>query len=222
MPPSRLRCAIYIRVSGRQQVKGVSLEDQEHACRAYAARAGWEVVEPLYIEPGRSAFTERLDTRIAFQKLLLDAQHHRFDVALVYKLNRFARNVPAQYAAAAELERCGVQIASATEPIERATASGRATFGMLAVMAQLQSDQLSEKMRDTRLAEARQGRLVGPVPVGYERRDGRLVPTSQAETLRLAFQMFCTGDYGATKITRAINDAGYRMPDGSPFKVTAI
>jgi DNA invertase Pin-like site-specific DNA recombinase len=56
-----------------------------------------------------------------------------------------------------------VQIASATEPIERATASGRATFGMLAVMAQLQSDQLSEKMRDTRLAEARQGRLAGPV-----------------------------------------------------------
>jgi site-specific DNA recombinase len=222
MLPNRLRCAIYIRVSGRQQVKGVSLEDQEHACRAFAARNGWTVVEPLYVEPGRSAFTERLDTRVAFQQLLADAQQRRFDVVLVYKLNRFARNVPAQYAAAAELERYGVQIASVTEPIERATASGRAIFGSLAVLAQLQSDQLSEKMRDTRLAEARQGRLVGPVPVGYERRDGQLVPTPQAEALRLAFQMLCTGDYGATKITRAINAAGYKMPDGSPFKVTAV
>lgn len=114
-------------------------------------------MEPLYIEPGRSAFDEGFDTRIAFQQLLADAQHRRFDVVLVYKLNRFARNVPAQYAAAAELERYGVQIASVTEPIERKTASGKATFGMLAVLAQLQSDQLSEKMRDTRLAEARQG-----------------------------------------------------------------
>jgi hypothetical protein len=130
--------------------------------------------------------------------------------------------VPAQYAAAAELERYRVQIASATEPIDRKTASGRLTFGMLAVMADAQSDQLAEKMRDTRLAEARQGRLVEPVPVGYERRNGQLVPTPQAEALRLAFQMLCTGDYGATKITRAINAAGYRMPDGSPFKVTAV
>jgi site-specific DNA recombinase len=109
-----LRCAIYIRVSSRHQIKGVSLEDQAQACRAHAARAGWTVVEPLYIEPGQSAFTERLDTRVAFQKLLLDAQQRRFDVVLVYKLNRFARNVPAQYAAAAELERYGVKIASVT------------------------------------------------------------------------------------------------------------
>ena len=31
-----MRCAVYIRVSGRQQVKGVSLDDQLRACRDYA------------------------------------------------------------------------------------------------------------------------------------------------------------------------------------------
>jgi DNA invertase Pin-like site-specific DNA recombinase len=66
-----IRCAIYIRVSSRHQIKGVSLEDQEHACRAHAARAGWTVVEPLYIEPGQSAFSERLDTRVAFRSYSL-------------------------------------------------------------------------------------------------------------------------------------------------------
>jgi len=43
------------------------------------------------------------------------------------------------------------------------------TFGMLAFAAEAYSDQLSERMRDTRRAEARQGRHVGPVPVGYIR-----------------------------------------------------
>lgn len=107
-------------MSGRHQIKGVSLEDQEHAYRAYVACAGWDLIEPLYIEPGRSAFAERLDTRIVFQKLLLDAQQRRFDVVLVYKLNRFARNVPAQYAAAAAQARLPAPASSQAEPIFKA------------------------------------------------------------------------------------------------------
>jgi site-specific DNA recombinase len=150
----QIRCVLYLRVSSRKQLDGVSLEDQEHLGRAKAVRQGWRVTR-VYVESGRSAFTEKLDKRVAFQEMLADARRGQFDVVLVYKLNRFARNVPIQYQAAAELESCGVDIASVTEPIERKTASGRATFGVLAVMAQLQSDQLSEKMRDTRLAEAR-------------------------------------------------------------------
>jgi site-specific DNA recombinase len=162
-----MRCAIYIRVSGKQEVKGVSLDDQLRACREYALRQGWTIIEPLYVEPGRSAFTENLAKRVAFQHLLADVRRKLFDLVLVYKLDRFARKVLIQYQAAAELERCRVQIASATEPIDRKTAAGRMTFGMLAVAAEAYSDQLSERMRDTRRAEARQGRHVGPVPVGY-------------------------------------------------------
>jgi len=40
-----MRCALYIRVSGRQQVKGVSLDDQLRACRDYAGRQGWQIIE---------------------------------------------------------------------------------------------------------------------------------------------------------------------------------
>ena len=57
-----------------------------------------------------------------------------------------------QYQAAAELERHNIQIASATEPIDRKSAAGRMTFGMLAVAAEAYSDQLRERMRDSRRA----------------------------------------------------------------------
>src|SRR5258706_1425463 len=140
-----MRCAIYIRVSGRQQLKGVSLEDQLRACREHARRQSWTVVEPCYVEPGRSAFTENLSKRVAFQQLLADARRKLFDMVLVYKLDRFARKVLVQYQAAAELERCRVRIASATEPIDRQTAAGRMTLGMLAVAVEADSDQLSER-----------------------------------------------------------------------------
>jgi site-specific DNA recombinase len=190
-----LRCALYIRVSSRKQLDGVSLEDQEHHGRAYATHMGW-IVTSVYVEPGRSAFSEDLNKRVAFNQMLADARAKRFDVVLVYKLNRFARNVPTQYAAAAGLERCGVQIASVTEPIDRKTAAGRMTFGILAVTAQLQSDQLSEKMRDTRLAEARQGRHVGPVPVGYTRdKDGILIPSEDAPAVQMAARLRASGQH---------------------------
>jgi site-specific DNA recombinase len=220
-----MRCALYIRVSSRQQVKGVSLDDQVRACRAHAERMGWTIVEPLYIEPGRSAYTERLDKRVAFQQMLNDAKRKVFDIVLVYKLDRFARKTLLQYQAAAELERYKVQIASATEPIDRKTAAGRMTFGMLAVAAEAYSDQLSERMKDVRRAEARQGRHVGPVPVGYVRgADGKLNPSPDArdvEAVRSAFTWYRTSNESALTLTRRLNDAGYTWPrhDGTraPF-----
>jgi site-specific DNA recombinase len=220
-----MRCAIYIRVSGKQQVKGVSLDDQLRACREYALRQGWTIIEPLYVEPGRSAFTENLAKRVAFQQLLVDARRKLFDMVLVYKLDRFARKVLIQYQAAAELERCRVQIASATEPIDRKTAAGRMTFGMLAVAAEAYSDQLSERMRDTRRAEARQGRHVGPVPVGYIRgADGKLLPSPHEpdrEAVKMGYQLYATGNESTRTVTIKLNEAGYTWPrpDGTrmPF-----
>jgi site-specific DNA recombinase len=220
-----MRCAMYIRVSSRQQVKGISLDDQVRACRAHAERMGWSVVEPLYIEPGRSAYTERLDKRVAFQQMLSDAKRKLFDVVLVYKLDRFARKTLVQYQAAAELERYKVQIASATEPIDRKTAAGRMTFGMLAVAAEAYSDQLSERMKDVRRAEVRQGRHVGPVPVGYVRgSDGRLKPSpndADVAAVKSAFAWYRTGNESSLSLARRLNDAGFSWPrfDGTraPF-----
>ena len=219
-----MRCAVYIRVSGRQQVKGVSLDDQLRACRDYAGRQGWQILE-VYIEPGRSAYSEKLEKRIAFQQMLLDAKQKRFDVVLVYKLDRFARKTLVQYQAAAELERHHVQIASATEPIDRKSAAGRMTFGMLAVAAEAYSDQLSERMRDTRRAEARQGQHVGPVPVGYVRRpDGKLEPSSHLpdrEAVQAAFGLYASGNESMRTVTIKLNERGYTWPkpDGTrmPF-----
>src|SRR4051812_14840877 len=111
-----LRVAIYLRVSSPKQVDGVSLEDQEVRCREYAQNQGWMVVA-VYSEAGRSAFTENMVKRIAFQQMLDDAARRKFDIVLVYKLNRFARKVVVQYQAAAELEKHKIQIASVTESI---------------------------------------------------------------------------------------------------------
>lgn len=212
-----LLVAIYLRVSSAKQVDGVSLEDQEVRCRAYAQQQGWTVVA-LYSEAGRSAFTDHLVKRIAFQQMLDDAARHKFDIVLVYKLNRFARKVIVQHQAAAELEKHKIQIASVTESIDRKTASGRLNFGILAVLAEAQSDQLSEKMRDTRHAEARQGRHTGPVPVGFVRQAGKLIPDyDYIVGVKRAFQLYATRQYSFERVCDMLTQEGYAMPNGRPF-----
>ena len=211
-----MRVALYLRVSSPRQKDGVSLDDQETICRAHAQQQGWQVVA-VYIEGGRSAFTERMEKRIAFQQMLTDARARAFDIALVYKMNRFARKVLIQYQAAAELERHKVEVKSATEPIDRKTASGRLTFGMLAVIAEAQSDQLSEKMRDTRAAEARAGRHVGPLPLGFDRVDGVLIPNALLAAAQLAFALYATKRESYTSVADALNAAGHRTAEGRLF-----
>lgn len=211
-----IRCAIYRRVSSPKQKDGVSLIDQESICRAFAKHMGWDVVAD-YVEAGKSAFSEKLTKRAAFQQMLRDAQARKFDMVLVYKMNRFARKVLIQYQAAADLERCKVEIASATEPIDRKTASGRLTFGMLAVIAEAQSDQLSEKMRDTRAAEARQGRHVGPIPTGFRRERGALIPTPAIAGVQLAFAQYATCVESYTSVADTLNAAGHRTNSGQLF-----
>lgn len=216
-----MRVAIYVRVSSRMQVQGESLDDQLAACRLYITQQGWtEVV--VYVEPGRSAFTENLDKRMAFQQLRADAQAHRFDVVLVYKLNRFARKVIVQYQIAAELERSRVQIASATQPIDRRTVGGRITFGVLAVLAEAQSDELSAVMRDKWQAEARKGRHVGPVPCGYDRGpDGHLVPNADADAVRTAFVLYRQADQSYRTVAMELNARG-STNRGRPFTTAGV
>lgn len=68
-----MRYAQYRRVSSPRQVRGASLEQQDRENRAYVARLGGSI-ELDYSEPGRSAYTENLTKRIAFQQMLIMSQ----------------------------------------------------------------------------------------------------------------------------------------------------
>ncbi|HRS37464.1 MAG TPA: recombinase family protein [Thermoanaerobaculia bacterium] len=89
-------CVVYIRVSTEEQVANLSLDTQDAACRAYAARQGWDVLR-VYREEGESAKTAQ---RPVLQRLLDDLERRRFHpVALVvYDLSRLARETLARTA----------------------------------------------------------------------------------------------------------------------------
>src|SRR5215212_7388115 len=87
-----MRAAIYERVSSEEQVEGYSLDARDRAGRLYCETHGLKAVH-VYREEGRSARTDDLSKRPAFRQMLDDAEAGLFEVVVVHKLDRFARNL---------------------------------------------------------------------------------------------------------------------------------
>ena len=82
------RVVAYARYSSDVQ-SDTSIEAQLEKIKEYCAQKGYQLVKE-YIDRAVSAAT---DKRPAFQQMIKDAEQRMFDVVIVYKLDRFARNL---------------------------------------------------------------------------------------------------------------------------------
>ena len=157
-----MTAVIYARYSSDNQ-REESIEGQIRECTAYAEKNGITVVKH-YIDRAYSAKTAN---RPEFQRMVKDSERRLFDMVLVWKLDRFARD---RYDAAHYkhiLQRNHVKLVSATEPISDSPA-GIMMESMLTGMAEYYSAELSEKvvrgMTENVLKRKYNG---GTVPIGY-------------------------------------------------------
>ncbi len=132
---------IYARYSSDNQ-REESIEGQIRDCMAYAEKEGITLLSP-YIDRALSAKT---DNRPAFQKMIKDSAKGLFDVVIVWKLDRFARNRYDSAHYKTLLRKNGVQVFSATENISQKS-DGILMEAVLEGMAEYYSAELSEKVR---------------------------------------------------------------------------
>ena len=82
-----MTAVIYARYSSDNQ-REESIEGQIRECTAYAEKNGITIVKH-YID---RAFSAKTDNRPEFQQMIKDSEKRLFDIVLVWKLDRFARN----------------------------------------------------------------------------------------------------------------------------------
>lgn len=193
-------CDLYCRVSTTEQaVEGYSLQEQEQRLRAYAAAQGW-TVHACYIDAGLSG--AKLD-RPGLQQIIQDAEAGRVQKVCTYKLDRLSRSQrDTLYLIEDVFLAHGVDYVSMTESFDTASPVGRAVLGLLAVFAQLEREQIKERMTMGRVAAAKEGRWRGGsgVPIGYRYTrktadaDGALtVDPYEADVVREVFRQFLQG-----------------------------
>ena len=160
-----LRAHLYSRVSSEEQVDGYSLDAQARAAAGFCESRSW-MLEREYREEGKSAWTDDATARPAFAEMLADAEARRFDVLVVHRLDRLARNVRVTLEVLQRLDAAGVGFVSLNENMDFTTPIGRVVLTTLAAFAEYYSANLSAETRKGKAERKAQGLYNGLLPFG--------------------------------------------------------
>lgn len=214
---ARNKAVIYARYSSHNQTEQ-SIEGQLHDAYDFAQRENLVVIGE-YID---RAISGTKDDRPDFQRMIRDAEKKQFDIVLVWKLDRFARN---RYDAAmyrAALKKHGIRIVSVMENISD-NPEGIILEGLLESLAEYYSANLAENVKRG-LRESREKGIwtYGLPPIGYKLQDKRLVIDPETAPLaKLIFQKYIELK-NLQHVADYLNHQGYHTRDGSYFRAYSI
>lgn len=217
-----MRIATYTRISTDEDHQPYSLDAQATRLGSYAAsQEGWAIVRRESDQ--KSGAT--LD-RPGLQKLLREGEAGRFDLLLVYKVDRVARSVRGLAQIIERLDEAGVLFRSATEPFDTASPAGRMMVQMLGVFAEFERATIVERVIAGMERKAARGEwAAGQVPYGYTKhpRLHFLVPDpAEVPVVRIIFERYADRMEGAQTIARWLAERGYRTRRGVPFNPKAV
>ena len=152
----------YIRVSTEGQAQdGVSLDAQRAKIEAWALLNDY-VLAGVHVDAGISGKSAL--NRPGLQAALDDCG--KGSALVVYSLSRLARSTKDTIEISERLAKSGADLVSLSEKIDTTSAAGKMVFRMLAVMAEFERDQISERTATAMQFKKAKGELVGAVPFG--------------------------------------------------------
>jgi DNA invertase Pin-like site-specific DNA recombinase len=162
MHTNGVRAAIYLRVS---TTDGQTTENQRLVLARVGAHRGWEIVQ-TYEDAGISGAKGR-DQRPAFNQMLKDAVRRKFDVLMVWSIDRLGRSVLHVASAMAEMDAAGVALYSDQQAIDSTSPFGKAMMQMACVFGELEREMIRARVRAGLNRVREQGiKRLGRPPVG--------------------------------------------------------
>ena len=185
------KVAIYSRVSTEEQAKeGLSVDAQIDKCESFCKARGWEVFK-VYKDSGFSAGSLN---RPALELLLRDAEDKRFNIILVYKIDRFSRKLKDLITILEDLKMKGINFTSVTEQIDTTSAMGEAFFQIIGVFAQLERGMVKERVQLSFDRKINLGEVLYRAPFGYIYQNKKLVKHPEnVEKVKEIFEMWNAG-----------------------------
>lgn len=215
-----VRAVLYARFSSDNQ-REESIDAQVRAIREYA-RKNSIIVVGEYIDKAKSAMT---DNRPEFLRMVSDSSKGGFDLVLVHKLDRFARNRQDSIGYRMELKKHGVSLVSVLEYLDDESPESLILESVLEAMAEYYSKNLAREVNKGMKENALKGLHTGGIPpLGYDldpETKMLVINEKEAEAVRLTFKMFNEG-YGYSSINEELNRLGYKTKVGRSFNNNSL
>jgi len=213
-----MKAALYARFSSDNQ-RQESIDAQLRAINDYCKKSGHEIVR-IYQDEAVSATT---DQREQFLQMIHDSKSGIFDLIIVHKLDRFARNRYDSAFYKNELKKHGVRIISVLEQLDDSPESV-ILESVLEGLAEYYSKNLAREVRkglNENALKALHNGGVAPLGFNVNKDQTYSINPTEAQAVRLIFEMYANG-YGYNMIANALNDGGYKTKLNRPFGKNSI
>ena len=222
MTTSPTRCALYTRVSTRNQVdmEYSSLETQREKLEAYCKSQDQYVIYRVYEDAGYSA--DSLN-RPALKELLQDVRDGRITCVLAYKIDRLTRSVKDFHVLMDMFDRYGVKFVSITQSLDTHHPMGRLLRNILLDFAQFEREMTADRTRDKMHQRATKGLWNGGiVPFGYSNENKRLLKhPEEAAHVQFIFERFAQ-DPSLCRLRAELHRRGWYTKAGKPWGKMAL
>jgi DNA invertase Pin-like site-specific DNA recombinase len=204
----------YVRVSTEgQATEGVSLDAQQAKIQAWCLANDVELGN-VFIDAGLSG--KRADNRPQLQAALDDVCRTG-GVLIVYSLSRLARSTRDTITISERLDKAGADLVSLSEKLDTTSAAGKMVFRMMAVLAEFERDQISERTSTAMAHKKSKGERVGTVPFGFDlSSDGVTLVKNRRE--QAALELMCLlreSGMSLPKIAALLTRKGIRTKQGA-------
>lgn len=149
--------AIYARVSTDRQKVDMQLNE----LRQFAARSGWNIYEE-YIDQNYSGGNTK---RPAFTAMMDAARKRKFDLLLVWKLDRLSRSLKDLIVTLDELGSCGIDFVSYDNNLDTSTPTGKLVFQIVGAVAEFEKEIIRERVVAGLATARNKGKRLGRPPI---------------------------------------------------------
>ena len=179
------RVCIYVRVSTTKQ----TVENQIQVLREYSDRCGYQITQ-IYSDNGISGSKGRQD-RPGLDQMLKDGVQRKFEMVLVWSVDRLGRSVSHLVEVMNELNELKIDLYFNQQSIDTSTSSGRMIFGIFGCIAEMERALISERVSAGLQRAVSQGKKLGR-------------PTKMNDGLKSAIQLLRQRGMGIKQIAKEL------------------
>ncbi|MEG2519695.1 MAG: recombinase family protein, partial [Oscillospiraceae bacterium] len=217
-----LRVTFYARVSTDKPEQQGSLENQiQYYTDFIQKNQNWSYV-PGYVDEGISGASTF--KRESFLRMIEDGEREKFDYIITKEISRFSRNTLDSIQYTRRLLDAGVGVLFQSDNINTLDTDSEFRLVVMAGVAQDELRKLSERLKFGFRQSIKNGRVLGNDRLwGYDKKDCKLsIIPRQAEAVRLAFELYATGNYGLRKLSQELSARGYKSLQGNDFNAVTL
>lgn len=203
--------ALYARQSIDKK-DSMSIESQIEQCKTRLDQA------EKYKEYTDKGYSGKNTERPSLNELLKDIEDDKISCVIVYRLDRFSRNITDFYRLYEILKAHNCEFISVSECFDTNTAMGRAMMGILVTFAQMERENIQQRVKDNYYYRtAQDGRWAGgPPPYGFiNAKIDKKIPTLEVDwekmkVVKYIFDMYANDiTVSLGTIAKRLREAGY-------------